>query len=169
MVTKEVEKHGSRNIKLGTILGYINLVLSISTGLLYTPWIKNTIGVGNYGLYTLSTSLINLFLLDFGLSTTINTFLSRYRAAEDEESIKGFLGVVYKIFFIIDFFVFASFLLVYFFIDVIYGGLTAQEILEFKKIFLVAALFSVVSFPCTVFTGVLQSYEEYIAIKIKTL
>ena len=160
------EKNSSKNIRLGAVLGYVALILSIVSGLVYTPWIKDVIGKNNYGLYTLSTSLVNLFLIDFGLSVTANTFLAKYRADNDEKSISIFLTAIYRIFFVLDALILLCFTVVYFCINYIYAGLTPDEINSLKVIFLIAAGFSVLSFPCTVFSGVLQAYEKFIALKV---
>lgn len=163
---EKIERNSSKNIRLGTILGYISLVLSIVSGLLYTPWIKETIGKESYGIYTLTSSLVNLFLVDFGLSTTINTFLAKYRAAKDEKSISNFLTLAYRLFFFIDAFLVLIFTIIFFFVDKIYVGLNPEQLSEFKNVYLVAAIFSVFSFPCTIFSGVIQSYEKFVALKI---
>lgn len=166
MTSNLIEKQSTKSISLGTILGYVALILSIVSGLIYTPWIKETIGKGNYGLYTLSTSLINLFLIDFGLSTTANTFLAKYRAKNDVESTANFLAVIYKIFIIVDVVVLIAFTAVYFCIDYIYVGLTPEELSSFKIIFLIAVGFSIISFPCTIFSGIMQAYEKFVPLKI---
>ena len=131
------EKNSSKNIRLGAVLGYVALILSIASGLVYTPWIKDVIGKNNYGLYTLSTSLVNLFLIDFGLSVTANTFLAKYRADNDEKSISIFLAAIYRIFFVLDALILLYFTIVYFCINYIYTGLTPDEINSLKVIFLI--------------------------------
>ena len=71
-----VEKNSRRNIKLGGLLGYLALGINIIFGLFFTPWVIATLGTSDYGVYTLATSIINLFLIDFGLSTTTSVFSS---------------------------------------------------------------------------------------------
>ena len=66
----DVEKQSTKKIALGTVLGYLALLLSIASGLLFTPLIKRNLGTSMYGIYTLALSIINLFLVDFGLSTS---------------------------------------------------------------------------------------------------
>jgi O-antigen/teichoic acid export membrane protein len=163
---EDTERHGKKNIMVGTVLGYVSLALSIISGLLYTPWIISSIGKSSYGLYTLCNSLINLFLFDFGLSSTINTFLSRYRAKGETDKIKHFIGVINKLYLLIDIVIIVVFVVVYFLIDYIYVGLTPDERESFKTVFLIAAAFSVVSFPATILSGVLESYEEFIWQKV---
>ena len=45
-------------VKMGAILSYFAMAVNIIVGLVYTPWMVRIIGQSNYGLYTLSLSLI---------------------------------------------------------------------------------------------------------------
>ena len=45
-------------IRTGAIISYVALFLNIVIGLLYIPWMINTIGKADYGLYTLAMSVI---------------------------------------------------------------------------------------------------------------
>ena len=157
---------GNKNIFYGTVIGYVNLVLSIISGLVFIPWIIRSVGSDNYGLYTLSNSLITLFLFDFGMSTTINTFLSKLRAKNDTEGIKHFLSVTYKLYLIIDVALLVIFTTLFFCVDYIYVGLTSEQLSSFKIIFLITAGFNLVSFPASSFNGVLQAYEQFGILKI---
>ena len=103
-------------IKLGAILSYAALALNVIAGLFYTPWIKNQIGIGQFGLYTLATSVISLFMFDFGLSSTVTRYVSLYHAENNDEKAFVFLGAVYKIYFIIDAIIFLALTVFYFFI-----------------------------------------------------
>ena len=67
----------SREIRIGAILSYGNVALLFLIGLLYTPWLVNSIGADDYGLYALAVSVINFFLLDFGIGTAISRFLAK--------------------------------------------------------------------------------------------
>jgi O-antigen/teichoic acid export membrane protein len=159
-------RHANHNIIIGTILGYFSLALSIVSGLLFVPWLISSIGKSNYGIYSLSNSLIAMFLVDFGFGATVNTFLAKYRAEGKKEEINNLLGLIYKLFFILDLVILLAFLVVYLLIDQIYVGLTVDERTSFKLVFLITACYSVFAFPTTIFSGVLSSYEEYIPIKI---
>jgi O-antigen/teichoic acid export membrane protein len=164
--TEITNAHSKKNILAGTVIGYITFALSIISGLVYTPWIISSIGKSNYGLYTLSSSLIGLFLLDFGLSATANTYFSKLRAKGDKEGIEKLAGVFYKLYLIMDVAIFVAFTIVYFLIDKIYVGLTPDERESFKLVFLVSASFSVVAFPTTVLSGIISAYEEFIWAKV---
>ena len=82
--------------KTGAILSYSSVVFNTVAGLIYTPWMISCIGADDYGLYTLALSVVNFFLLDFGLGDSVSRFLSKYYAEENYSAVAEFLGVVYK-------------------------------------------------------------------------
>ena len=110
-------KGSSGQIKLGAVISYIALAVSILTGLLYTPWMKNRIGIENYGLYTLATSLISIFMLDFGLGSAVSRFVSKYRAEGDIESANNIMGVIYKLYIAIDIVIIFVLIVLFFFLE----------------------------------------------------
>ncbi len=152
-------------MKIGALLSYFSIGFNIIAGLLYTPWMIDKIGQSDYGLYTLANSLISLFLLDFGLSAATSRFVAKYRAENDEEGLERFLGAIYKLYIIIDAVIFAAFLVIFFCIDNIYQNLTAEELSKFKVIYSIAAVYSVISFPCVTFKGILTAYEKFVPLK----
>ena len=72
--------NSSKQIKLGALMSYFAIAFNMIAGLIYTPWMISEIGSSNYGLYTLATSLITLFVMDFGMSAAVTRFISKYRA-----------------------------------------------------------------------------------------
>lgn len=159
----------SRQITVGAFLSYLSVAFSIAAGLLYTPWMVRQIGQSQYGLYTLASSLIGLFLVDFGLSSATARYVSRYHAQGDEEKVNAFLGTVYRLYLIIDAAIFIALIAVYFCTDTIYKNLTAEELSRFRVVYLMAAGFSVIQFPFTPLSGVLSSYELFVQQKLADL
>ena len=164
---KHVElDNSSKQIKAGAIMGYITIAINMIAGLIYTPWMVGIIGQGPYGLYTLSTSLISLVALDFGLSAAVTRFVSKYNVADDQKSVNNVLGIVSKLFLFIDAFICISLIIVFFFINIIYKGLTVDEIQNFKIIYIITSSFTVISFPFTTLNGILISYEKFVSQKV---
>lgn len=153
-------------IKLGAIISYVALALNIILGLIYTPWMKDKIGIDNHGLYTLATSLISIFMLDFGLGSAISRYVSKYRAEGNLEKANNIIGVIYKLYFAIDGIIVAVLFTLYFFIGSIYQGLTPEQIEQFKVLYLIVAGFNVISFPFSPLNGILNAYEKFIQLKI---
>lgn len=152
-------------IKTGAIISYISLFVNIITGLVYTPWVINSIGKESYGLYSLAMSVITLFVFDFGLGSAIQRYVSKYLSEGRQDLVDKLLGLVFKIYLIGDVIVLASLTIIYFFIPSIYQGLTADELGDFKIVYLIAALFCVISFPFIPLNGIISSYEKFIQLK----
>ncbi|MBQ3040452.1 MAG: oligosaccharide flippase family protein [Clostridia bacterium] len=161
-----MEKRKIDPIKLGAIISYIALGVNIITGLIYTPWMVDKIGQSNYGLYTLATSLIAIFMLDFGLGSAVSRFVSKYRAEGNTEAINNIVGIIYKLYFIIDIVIAIVLVVVYFFIDLIYVKLTPAEIEQFKTLYLIVAGFNIISFPFSPLNGILNAFEKFIPLKL---
>lgn len=156
---------GSKQIKLGAFLSYVSIAMNIIAGLLYTPWMVDKIGKSQYGLFTLANSLITLFLIDFGLSAATARYLSKYTAEGKTEDAEKFLGAVYKLYLIVNAVILAILAVLYFFLDLIYVKLSPVELEQFKVVYVISALFSVINFPFVTFNGILTAYEKFIPMK----
>ena len=153
--------------KKGAIVSYITIFVNIIASLLYTPWMLEKIGDSNYGLYTLATSLINIFLLDFGFSSAVSRFVSKYNAEGAQEKIDNFLGMLYRLYAVIVGIALLVLTGLFFFVDQIYVKLTPEEIEKFKVVYLIAGSYTVLSFPfSSTFNGILTSYEKYYQMKL---
>ncbi len=159
----------NKQIRVGAILSYLSIAVNILAGLIYTPWMIKQIGQSQYGLYTLAYSLIALFLVDFGLSSATARYVSKYRAEGNQEKVNNFLGVIYKLYLIIDAVIFTVLLCVFFFIERIYANLTIQEIEQFKVVYVIAATFAVFNFPFVTQNGILTAYEQFVPLKLGDL
>lgn len=151
-------------LKKGALLSYAGVAFNALSGLLYTPWMISCIGSSDYGLYTLAMSVVNLFLLDFGLGDAVSRFLSSYYAKDDEQRANAFLGVVLKLYAIIAAVVFSVLAFVYLNIDAIYANLGEDQIGVFKGLYLIVACYSVVSLPLVSLNGILTANEKFVAL-----
>lgn len=158
---------GINYYKKGAIVSYITIAVNIIASLLYTPWMLSKIGKDDYGLYSLATALINMFLIDFGFSSAVSRFVAKYKAEENQEKIDNFLGLLYKMYAVIVGIVLIILVVLFFFVDKIYVKLTPAEIDKFKIIYLIAGSYTVLSFPfMSTFNGILTSYEKYYQMKL---
>lgn len=156
---KSDSKH---QIKIGALLSYVIIGFNIVTGLVYTPWMVSKVGQSSYGIYTLASSLIAFFTLDFGIGDAIAKFLSQFNAEGEKQKENDFLGVSVKIYGMIDMIIFAAFALAFVFADRLYTQLTPSELSQFRLIFLLAAFYSVISFPFMPLNGILVAHERFI-------
>lgn len=155
----------AKQIRLGAIMSYVAIFFSIAAGLVYTPWMVRKIGQADYGLYILALSVIAYFVMDFGLSGSISRFVSKYRAEKDDQKVNQFLGIVYKLYIIIDLVILVALCVVFFFLENIFVQLTPAEIDKLRVIFCIAGLFSVMSLPFVTLNGILIAYERFAVLK----
>lgn len=156
----------SRQLKLGALTSYIAIGINVLTGLFYTPWMIHSIGRENFGLYTLAMSVISLFVFDFGLSSAVTRFIAKYLAEGRQDRADNCMGLICRLYIIIDIVMTLVLLGVYFFIPEIYKELTPDEIDKFKIVYIIAAIYSVISFPFIPVNGVLTAHEKFIQLKL---
>ena len=147
-------------------MSYVSIGVNIIAGLLYTPWMIHTIGRENYGLFTLAMSVISLFLFDFGLSSAVTRFISKYLAEGNQDKANDCLGLVYRLYFGLDVILFLVLASVYFFIPQIYQQLSPDEVEKFKALYAMVALYSILSFPFIPVNGALIAHERFIQLKL---
>lgn len=155
----------TRQIKYGALLSYTGVVLYILIGILYTPWMIRHIGQAQYGLYTLVYSIIAFFAFDFGISAAALRFIAKYLAEGCQDKVNRCLSIIYRLYIYIDFIIFTILIVVYFLIPTIYRELTPSQVEEFKTIYIIASLFSVISFPFVTLNGILSAYEKFVQLK----
>lgn len=153
-------------IKYGALISYATLIINSVSSLIYLPWMVAIIGKSNYGLYTLANSFISLFLIDFGLSASVARFLSKYNAEGNKEKVHIFVSTVERLYLIIDLFILVALIVLYFCVGNIYSGLSREEIEQFRALYIVVAVYSLISFPCISFSGILNAYEKFVQQKL---
>lgn len=155
-----------KQIKYGAIISYGSLFLNIIISLLYTPWMVSKIGQSNYALYTLASSFISLFLVDFGLSTAASKYVAQYRAENREEDIPRLLSTIEWLYLIIDGAIIIVLTVLFFNIQAIYKGLTTNEINTYRELYIIVGIYGIISFPFMPLNGVLTAYEKFIQLKL---
>lgn len=151
-------------IKAASAISYATVAFNMIAGLLYTPWMVSCIGSNDYALYSLALSIINFFVMDFGLSDSVTRFLSKYYAEGNEGLVPVFLGVVYKAFFVLDLVVFVVLGLLFFNLDSLYANLGSESLEVFRGLFVVVGFYTLVSFPFTTLAGILRANERFVAL-----
>ncbi len=159
-------KEKKSQLRSSALIAYFAIGMNIVAGLLYTPWMIEQIGRNDYGLYVLVNSLIALFLMDFGLSSSTARYIAKYRVENRQKELEKFLNVIYRLYIIIDTIILVALIVVFFFLDGIYQNLTSEELYKFKIIYCIAGVYSVLSFPCVTFNGILNAYENFLPLKI---
>lgn len=152
----------TKQIKAGAIISYVALLINILASLIYLPWMVSMIGKSNYALYTLASSFISLFMLDFGLSAAVSRFVAKYNAEGKQDKINEVVSTIVRLYIYIDIGIFIVLFVLFFFVSNIYKGLTDDEIVIFRQLYIIVALNSLVSFPFLPLSGILNAYELFV-------
>jgi len=158
--------NSSKQIKLGAIISYGTILLSIIAGLIYTPWMVKQIGKSDYGIFVLVTSFLTYFVMDFGLGQAIARFIAKYRVEGNEGKVNELLGLTSRLYLWINLAIVFSLVVVFFLIENIFKELSTTEIHSFKVVYCIAGFFSIVSFPFSPLNGILIAYERFILLKL---
>jgi O-antigen/teichoic acid export membrane protein len=156
----------NKQIKAAAIISYISIIFNIIIGLIYTPWMVKSIGKSDYGLYILVSSFLIYFTIDFGLGQAIARFLAKYRAEKDDQKVNQLLSITTKIYLLISLIMLMALIVVFFFLQNIFLQLNSAEIEKFKTIYVIAGLFSLVSFPFMSLNGVFIAFERFVVLKL---
>ncbi len=155
-------------IKIGSILSYIVIVLNILVGLIYTPIMLRMMGQSEYGTYSLISSIIGyLTVLDLGFGNAIIIYTSRYRVKNqiDEQSkLNGMFLIIYSIIGVISGIMGA---ILYANIDKLFAGtMTIQELQKAKIMTIILIINLVFTFPLSIFGSIITAYEKFIFSKV---
>lgn len=156
-------------LKLGAFISYAAIGFNVLAGLLYTPWMISSIGSDDYALYTLVMSVINFFMMDLGLGSAVSRFLSKYYAEGRRDKADAFLGIVYRMYLMLDIAILVILTTVFIFSDAIYSNLGPERLATFKGLYAIAVAYSVVSFPFASFDGILVSNERFVWLNLCNL
>lgn len=155
-------------VKLGAILSYLSLGVTNIIGILYTPIMLRILGQSEYGLYTLSNSIVGyLGVLNFGLGNAIIRYTAKYKAQGDREGEYKLNGMFMVIYSLLGVLVFVLGTLFIFKADIIFSNsLTASE-LGTMKILLPLMVFNLaISFPFAIFESIIVAYEQFVFPKV---
>lgn len=158
----------SSKINKGAAFSFISILFEILVSFFLLKYLTKELG-SNYGIYSLALSVIGIFLVDFGLSQSATRFISKYRINNDTQKENEFLGILLRIYLIIDIAIFLFAFVAYFFLPSIYSGLSPSELDDFKVVYIIVAIYSCISFPLLPLNGILSGHEEFSIIKILSM
>lgn len=161
-----MKSNSNQQIKKGAVISYITIVFNIAAGLIYTPWMVRQIGKSDYGLFVLVTSFLTYFVMDFGLGQAIARFIAKYRVEGNETKVNELLGLTTRLYLWINFIILIVLIIVFFFIESIFGKLSPTELQSFKVVYCIAGFFSVISFSFAPLNGILIAYERFVLLKL---
>lgn len=160
--------NSSSQIRLGTVLSYINLAVGNIIPIFYTPVMLEMLGQSEYGLYTLAHSVVGyLSLLSFGIGGTIVRYLARSRAENNKSEEARIFGLFIKIYSILAVLVLIVGGLVASEVEFFFKkSITAADIEKMRRLVLMMTLNTAITFPTSVFSSVIIANEQFVFNKL---
>lgn len=149
-----------KSVKTTTLLSYVSVVLYVAIGFLYTPYLTGTLGISDYGIYSLTASLVGYLSLDFGIGAALARLAAKFILEGRKEKIRDLLGLTCKFFVCIDVFIFLIALGVWVYSDITFTNFSFEELGKFKKVFVITGLFTVLNFPLLPTKGLFQAFDR---------
>ena len=155
------------SFKIGVILAYVLIIVNLVYGFIVTPFLVKQLNPTNYGAYKTISSLTGMIaVLDFGISSAVVRFVSKYYSEKDKENESKYLGACfYQCIFIIIFLLIAG-LILYTQLTNIYGDAELGTevdpgLVVSKKIFILLILNCAISIPGEIFNAVIVGHKKY--------
>lgn len=151
-------------LKAGALLSYVNIALGCIIPLFYTPIMLKMLGQAEYGVYSLSNSVISyLSLLNLGMGSAVMRYVTKCRAENNKEGVERITGLFTMIYLGLGVLVCVVGLFLSLCADRFFSsGLTADEVSRLKILMVIMTLSTAVSFPVSVFSSICGAYEKYI-------
>jgi len=155
-----------KKIIVNIFSNWTNLVLTMLAAFIVSPIIVHGLGNENYGIWTLVVSITGYFtVLDFGVSTALVRFISKYEALKDRKKSRQIYSNAFIFFFYVSLTI-AIFTAVFAFF---FGDLFEITTISKKYlylVFLIAGLELTVSMLFSVFMGTLRAVQEFLQLNI---
>lgn len=154
-------------LKLGTLLSYLLMILSVLIGLLYTPAMIRLLGQNEYGLYnTVASTISMLSILSLGFNSGYIKFFAKYKEEKDTAARYRLNGLFLLIFCIMGLIaVLCGLYLTNHLNLVFHDGLTAEEYDIARVLMGLLTLNLAVSFPMSVFQNIISAHERFVFLK----
>lgn len=154
-------------LKVGIVLNYITIGLNALVAILYTPYMLRMMGQGEYGLYSLVSSIIAyLTILDFGFGNAIIRYTAKMRAEHKVEDQYRMFGMFLWMYIVIGILALLLGVALYSNLDRFFDATLTEEEISRARIMVIMLIFNLaVTFPLSVFGAVIQAYEHFIIAK----
>lgn len=157
----------NREIKLGAILSYCSLFVSIIIGILYTPFMLSHMGTSEYGIFSIALSVISyLNIIDNGFAAGVIRFVSYYRGRGEEDKVQSVISTSLCIYLILAVICLLLGVLLLSNLTALYSeGLSPIELQRLRIIISILIVYIAVLFLSSVVQSVVMAYERFVCIK----
>ena len=151
-------------LKIGSVLSVLSIIISSLISIFYTPMYMKYLGTTDYGINSLVQSIMGYIgMLNLGLGSAMVRYTVRYRAegkTEEEKSLNGMFLVIFTIIMFISIFIG---IYVYLKLPNMFAEkFTLEELIKTRKVFVITMIGTAVSFPVSVFSTNINSREKFL-------
>lgn len=160
-------KRKVNQLRVGSILSFVQMGLNIIIGLTYTPIMIRLLGQSEYGLYnTASSTIAMLSVLNLGFNSAYIRFYAKEKVEKDSDAISRLNGLFLTIFLILGSIALICGLFITGHLEFVFSnGLTANEYPTAKVLMLLLTINLAVSFPMGVFSNIISAHERFVFLK----
>lgn len=161
-------KRKLNELKMGSILSYVQMAISMAVSILYTPLMIRLLGQSEYGLYsTVSSTIATLSLLNLGFSAGYIKYYAKYKKENDTDSIYKLNGLYLILFSVIGLIALICGSVFTLNIEYIYAdGLTSAEYGVARVLMLLMTVNAAQNFAFTVFRIATTAHEKFIFTRV---
>ena len=151
-------------LKIGSILSVLSIILNSLISIFYTPMYMRYLGTTDYGINSLVQSIMGYIgMLNLGLGSAMVRYTVRYRTegkVEAEKSLNGMFLVIFSIIMLIS--IFIGIYIYYALPNMFAEKFTLEELIKTRKVFVITMVGTAVSFPVSVFSTNISSRERFL-------
>lgn len=153
--------------KVGVILSYMSIIIGIFLALIFTPFLLNSLGMENYGLFVLASSFIAyLSILDMGMNDSIVRFLVKYRINGNKDEESNFLANMIIFYSFISLLVLLLGWVIYANLEILFkDSFSESNLVLFKEMFVLIVVCVAITLFFNPITATLVASEKFIYIR----
>jgi O-antigen/teichoic acid export membrane protein len=149
-------------IKWGIILNYLYIGILTFSSLILMPYMTNAFGVAMYGVYSFAFTTMSLFAIaDFGIAMPVINNIVKFKTRKDRKGLENYLFSTLFTYLALAAVAFSICLVIYFNSPVWFSfKFSPEEILFFRRMFLVAMGNCVLTFLISYFFSIVTAYSR---------
>lgn len=157
--------------KSGAILMYVQIFLSNTIALVYTPFALRMLGQSQYGLFgTVNSFTGYLSLLSLGIGGAYIRWNAKYRAENDIEGEQRLNGMFFTMFSIITGITLIVGFIMFLVSPYVFGNsFSDSELFDLKLLIIISVLNTALTFFFTPIVSYIQAYEQFLLIRIVSI
>jgi O-antigen/teichoic acid export membrane protein len=153
-------KSNAKFLIKGSTFGIAEFFISAIITLAMTPFIIKSLGDNSYGLWIFVGSFLGYYgLMDFGLNSAVQRFLSRAIGKSDHAEANKVINTALGVFLIIGLLIFLLSGCLAFFMPLFVKNITDLEV--FRKVTIILGINFALGFPLRIFPGILTANVRY--------